>query len=338
MNGTVEADELKERGIKKRRITGELPKTLAEFVDISNVAKSMEKGDFIPVGYTDDIAHEIAGINLRRVYKYVFMGSNLDEVDNGFNVAVTMAAKLGDVFIFDFEKKSDRLAVNIGAKLVDNPSDIDTESPKDADLLYDYIFEKNKIKKVFWCIRNLKDFVKGINSICEAEDKKIIEVKKQKRLEYNEKRVSNPDMEEVTDAMLNNMIEKVISRDVINKANWVKSLTKIASIYCARNLYWIVENTETDLVDLGQRARNLFEAIRSDRTLMKDDGTTILTLKDVIGMQFGGKVVDYGKYSMNGLPINEISGELRSGVGFTTKTEFSKSAGIVVVPKAEYID
>lgn len=366
LNGSVESDELKERGIKKRRITGELPKTLAEFADISNVAKSMEKGDFIPVGYTDDIAHEIAGINLRRVYKYVFMGSNLDEADNGFNVAVSMAAKLGDVFIFDFEKKSDRLAVNIGAKLVDNPSDavdemissymklvvpyrdkilkfiadnnIDTENPKDADLLYDYIFEKNKIKKVFWCIRNLKDFVKGINSICEAEDKKIIEVKKQKRLEYNEKRALNPDMEEVTDAMLNDMIEKVISRDAINKANWVKSLTKIASIYCARNLFWIVENTETDLVDLGQRARNLFEAIRSDRTLMKDDGTTILTLKDVIGMQFGGKVVDYGKYSMNGLPINEISGELRSGVGFTTKTDFSKSAGIVVVPKAEYID
>ena len=184
----------------------------------------------------------------------------------------------------------------------------------------------------------MKDFVKGINSICEAEDKKIIEVKKQKRLEYNEKRALNPDMEEVTDAMLNDMIEKVISRDAINKANWVKSLTKIASIYCARNLFWIVENTETDLVDLGQRARRLFEAIRSDRTLMKDDGTTILTLKDVIGMQFGGKVVDYGKYSMNGLPINEISGELRSGVGFTTKTDFSKSAGIVVVPKAEYID
>ena len=71
---------------------------------------------------------------------------------------------------------------------------------------------------------------------------------------------------------------------------------------------------------------------------MKDDGTSIERVKDVIGIQFGGKVVDYGEYSMNGLPVNEVSGELRSGVGFTTKTEFSKTASIVVVPKIENID
>lgn len=366
LSGTLEAGELKERGIKKRRITGELPKTLDEFININNVAKSMENGDFIPVGYTHDITHEIIGINLRRVYKYVFMGSNLAEVDNGFKVAVSMAAKIGDVVIFDFEKKLDRLAMNIGAKFVDSPSDavdeminsyvnlvlpyrdrilkfitdnnIDTENPKDADLLYDYIFEKNKIKKIFWCIKNLKDFVKGVYDISDVESKKIVRLKRQKRLEYNKKKASNLDIEELTDEILNQMVVKELGENIANRSGWVKLLTKIARIYYAKNLFWIVENTETDLVGLERLGRDLFDAIRSDRTLMKDDGTSIERVKDVIGMQFGGKVVDYGKYSMNGLSVNEVSGELRAGVGFTTKTEFSKSASIVVVPQVENID
>ena len=355
--------KVKSGNIKKKRISGELPETLDEFLNISTVAESMNRGEFIPIGYTDDIAHEVVGINLRRTYKYIFMGNNISEVDNGFDIAASVSAKLGDMIIFDFEGESGNLSERIGAKFIDNPSDavdemikiyttvlsshkqsiiefikdndIDIENPEDADMLFDYIFSENKLKKIFWAVKNLKSFVKGIYRVSSEENGKIIELKKQKRREYKERNINDSNIEELTDMKLNRMVVESLGENIVNRAAWFNLLTTVARIFYARNLFWLVENTETDLSDLSIKERDLFDAIRHDRILMSDDRKKILKVNDVIGIQFGGKVADYGRYSMKGLPSKEISEKLRSGVGFTTKTSFSKSANIIIIPKTE---